>query len=672
MDGISADLGLDQTLVSDKWLTEAYEYEQGGQLPNIFDNLKSAETFWEKDLQAPSEIMSIIKNGYEIPFISPPPKYEKRNNKSAISNESFVTEAVLELLSANLIEEVSSKPDIISPLSVAEGEKLRLILDLSATNDYVKSVPFVLEDQNTFLEMARDCKYVAKFDIKSCYHQIPMHKNSRKYLGFKWTINGVIRYFQFKVLPFGLTTGPYICKKLFKPLVNKWRTEGIKLVLFFDDGALCHKSFQICNDHSQTVKNDLLKAHILPNMQKSEWNPKTSCTWLGFFWNFENATVSLSSERVIKLFNKLYQFKKNPCMTTKVVASIVGSVVSMKLILGDRAVFLTRFLQTLVNYREEMNFPWTKIVDFSILKQFPQADAEVSFLLENFEKLDVKNFTSESLSTEHIIFGDASDVKAGGYLKMGQKNYPFSVNLPEHQISKSSTSREIFCLKLALEIFQSTIKGSKVLYITDSKCTETIMAKGSTKIELHLLAVDIFKFCDFNHISLAVGWVPRSHNAIADFYSKIEDYDDWSVTKAFFDKVTTLSGLEFSLDCFASRENSKCRKFYSRFSDQGSSGVDSLKFPWSGEVVWAVPPPRLAVKVLWHFKWSKCRGVLIVPKWTGQAYWALLKSDFSHYIQSNYEFPGGRFILPGKSGNYVFKDFKGILAVFVIDCTIDL
>ena len=39
---------------------------------------------------------------------------------------------------------------------------------------------------------------------------------------------------------------------------------------------------------------------------------------------------------------------------------------------------------------------------------------------------------------------------------------------------------------------------------------------------------------------------------------------------------------------------------------------------------------------------------------------------------SNYEFPGGRFILPGKSGNHVFKDFNGILAVFVIDCSMDL
>ena len=672
MDGISLDLGLDQTLVSDEWLTEAYEYEQGGKLPKIFDNLKTAEAFWEKDLKASSDIMSIIKNGYEIPFISPPPTYEKRNNKSAMSNGSFVTEAVLELLSANLIEEVSSKPHIVSPLSVAEGGKLRLILDLSSTNDYVKSLPFVLEDQNTFLEMARDCKYVATFDIKSCYHQIPMHKDSRKYLGFKWEINGVTRYFQFKVLPFGLTSGPYICKKLFKPLVNKWRQAGIKIVLFFDDGALCHRSFQICGEHSQIVKNDLLKAHILPNMKKSEWFPKTSCTWLGFFWNFENATVSVSAERVSKLFKKLYQFKKSPCMTTKVVASIVGSVVSMKLILGDRAVFLTRFLQTLVNYREERNFPWTKVVDFSILEHFPRAEAEVDFLLENFESLDLKNFASESLSTDYVIFGDASDIKAGGYLKMGQKNYPFSVNLPEHQLNKSSTSREIFCLKTALEIFQPKIKGSKVLYITDSKCTETIMAKGSTKIELHHLAVDIFNFCDSNCIVLSVGWVPRSHNAVADFYSKVEDYDDWSVTRAFFVKMSILSGLTFSLDCFASRENSKCEKFYSRFSEQGSSGVDSLKFPWTGEIVWAVPPPRLAVKVLWHFKWSKCRGVFIVPKWTGQAYWALLQSDFSQYILSSYEFPGGRFILPGKSGNQVFKDFNGVLSVFVIDCSRNL
>ena len=129
----------------------------------------------------------------------------------------------------------------------------------------------MLEDQNAFSEMAWDHKYVAKFDIKSCYWQIPMLKNSHKYLGFKWKINGVIWYVQFKVLPFRLTSGSFICKKLFKPLVNKLRQAGIKLVLFFDDGALCHRSFQIGNEHLKTVKNDLLKAHILPNMQKSEW-----------------------------------------------------------------------------------------------------------------------------------------------------------------------------------------------------------------------------------------------------------------------------------------------------------------------------------------------------------------------------------------------------------------
>ena len=203
----------------------------------------------------------------------------------------------------------------------------------------------MLEDQNAFSEMARDRKYVAKFDIKSCYCQIPMLKNSRKYLGFKWTINGVIWYVQFKVLPFRLTSGSFICKKLFKLLVNKLRQAGIKLVLFFDDGALFYRSFQIGNEHSQTIKN-LLKAHILPNMQKSEWFPKTSCTLSAFFWNLDNATVSVSSERVRKYLTNYINSKRSLVWQQKWLLQLSDLWCQWNWTLVTRAVFLTWFLQT--------------------------------------------------------------------------------------------------------------------------------------------------------------------------------------------------------------------------------------------------------------------------------------------------------------------------------------
>ena len=89
-----------------------------------------------------------------------------------------------------------------------------------------------------FFEMAGSCEYVSVYDIKSCYHQVSMAEDHRKYLGFSWFIAGKQRYFIFKVVPFGICSGPSICKNIFRPLIVKWRSEGIPTVLFFDDGIV--------------------------------------------------------------------------------------------------------------------------------------------------------------------------------------------------------------------------------------------------------------------------------------------------------------------------------------------------------------------------------------------------------------------------------------------------
>ena len=153
IEAIAAELGLDRDLVSDQWILDFLLYEEGIKPPKLFDNLKSASYFWEHELGAPADVLDIIRNGYKIPFLKTPPKYEKRNNQSAFENSEFVSKALNELLEANLIEIVDEKPWIISPLSVAKsGDKLRLILDLSVTNSYVKAESFSLEDQNLFYD----------------------------------------------------------------------------------------------------------------------------------------------------------------------------------------------------------------------------------------------------------------------------------------------------------------------------------------------------------------------------------------------------------------------------------------------------------------------------------------------------------------------------------------
>ena len=63
----------------------------------------------------------------------------------------------------------------------------------------------------------------------------------------------------FSVLPFGLSSAPYIFTKLLKPLVKKWRGEGKPLVVFLDDGLGSGQSYNLAKISSLQVYADLFK-----------------------------------------------------------------------------------------------------------------------------------------------------------------------------------------------------------------------------------------------------------------------------------------------------------------------------------------------------------------------------------------------------------------------------
>ena len=68
-----------------------------------------------RSLGAPDFILSGIRNGYKILFISTPPPRRFINNASALKEADFVREAILELLRGNLVEEIISPLDIVNP-----------------------------------------------------------------------------------------------------------------------------------------------------------------------------------------------------------------------------------------------------------------------------------------------------------------------------------------------------------------------------------------------------------------------------------------------------------------------------------------------------------------------------------------------------------------------------
>ena len=654
-------------IIPDYFIRNYFEYESNNAKPIIKGRLKSAAKYWEEVIKAPHSIIQVIKEGFCIDFITEPPELNLRNNNSAFKNSEFVTKAVTELLENNLIKKVNEKPKVISPLSVSKNSnKPRLILDLSVLNEYIPNEKIKLEDQNDFFYMARFCEYIVTYDIKSCYHQIDVNVKFHTYLGFEWTIDGVTSYFVFTVIPFGLCCGPRICKLLFRPLVTRWRLNGVMNVLFYDDGIIGACDYYNCKAGSEFVFNDLMLCHILPNVEKSCWEPQKCLDWLGYTWDLNDYVVRASTQRTRNLIHRINNLKNClPIVTARKVALVVGSLISMIFVLGEKALLYSRYMQNIINYRDFEDLSWDDKININHVVSGSQVLKELEFIENNINDINLR-FLKSRISVHKIMFGDAGEFGAGGFLMDGNKKLMFRVDLPEALKGTSSTERELFAVLEGLKSFQSKICNNKLIYVTDSKSCDLICRKGSGKMNLQYYAKKIDDFTRLYDINFSTAWINRELNQEADDLSKVKDPDDWSISNELFIKIKKLSNCEFSLDPFASSNNAKCTKFYSRYMCPGSYGVNGLAFPWTGEVCWLCPPPSLSLKTLIHFRSCKAKGVLVIPDWGSLPLVPLLEiNDFKNYLIQTWRFPG-RFFLEGKSELFN-KDFKGALKILYFD-----
>ena len=132
-----------------------------------------------------------------------------------------------------------------------------------------------------------------------------MHPDSVPYLGFAWEIDGVLRYFVFLVLPFGLTSAPFIFTKIVRCLVKYWRSQGVRICVFIDDGLGSKPSYNLTKMDSNLVRGSLAYSGFIANVEKSHWDPCQELTWLGNTVDLQKGTFTVSKKRVDSLFSSL-------------------------------------------------------------------------------------------------------------------------------------------------------------------------------------------------------------------------------------------------------------------------------------------------------------------------------------------------------------------------------
>ena len=167
-----------------------------------------------------------------------------------------------------LINEHSFPPHCVNPLTVAEGKKLRLVIDLREVNKYLVKPKFRYEDLRSLSEVFEQGFWFFTWDLKSGYHHVDIFHPHQQFLGFAWDFEGVTRYFTFAVLPFGLSTACFCFTKLFRPLVRRWRLMSHNCFVYLDDGISGRHDYVSARAASLIQRSDLTSSGFIPNESK--------------------------------------------------------------------------------------------------------------------------------------------------------------------------------------------------------------------------------------------------------------------------------------------------------------------------------------------------------------------------------------------------------------------
>ena len=181
--------------------------------------------------------MEVLREGYAIPFHSPPPLSQSPITLHSYSPQSIKGRAleseIQALLQKDAIEPASPSSGYYSRMFVvtkASGGR-RPIIDLSALNHFVVKTPFKKETTQSVIRLILRCDWIVSVDLKDVYLQVPVHPSSCKFLRF--VAGG--KTWQFRVLCFGLAMAPHVFTRVMTPVSAFLHRLGIHVLRYLDN-----------------------------------------------------------------------------------------------------------------------------------------------------------------------------------------------------------------------------------------------------------------------------------------------------------------------------------------------------------------------------------------------------------------------------------------------------
>ena len=349
--------------------------------------------------------------------------------------------------------------------------------------------------------------FLAKLDIKSAYHIIPVHPADHHLLGLAW--EG--KLYVDATLPFGLRSAPKIFNAVADALQWILESHGIPLILHYLDDFItlgppgsdqcainCHITSTIC---------ELLG---VPLAQEKCEGPCTCLHYLGFELDTVKMEVRLPKVKLDHLLHLLSQWKNRKVCTKQDLDSLIGQLQHASAVVKPGHSFLRRMI-ILSKSKHAAAHPLRLNKDF-------RADlAWWTLFISQWNGITLMSALGLE-NPSHTITSDAS----GSWGCEGfYSTHWFQLQWNSIAMSKSIAVKEFIPIILACLLWGNQWKGSYVQCQCDNEAVVAIIQSRYSRDDdlMHLLRC-LFFIEASSGFNLIAQHIPGSNNTLADNLSR--------------------------------------------------------------------------------------------------------------------------------------------------------
>lgn len=224
---------------------------------------------------------------------------------------------------------------------------------------------------------------------------------------------------------------------------------------------------------------------------------------------------------------------------------------------------------------------------------------------------------------DFCIFTDASMTGWGCAWDKGRTGG----NWKEEEAKSHINVLELKAGLLSLQSFVKDMSSVHVRLMMDNTTAVACLNKMGTSHsrECNIVTKEIWNFCIEKNIWLSAAYVPGKENVCADLESrKINTDAEWKLNPEILNIALEYLKYVPDVDLFASRLNFQFPNYVAYRPDPLAKAVDAFSLSWKNLQFYAFPPFSVIPSMLQKILVDKARGVVVLPNWPSQPWYALL------------------------------------------------